>query len=1215
MKTVEFLSYLRSLDIKVSVDGDRLRCNAPEGTLTPELRAELTERKAELISFLRQVNLNPSTPVISLSSVSRNKVLPLSFAQQRLWFLEQLMPGNPFYNVPCSVRFIGQLDNAALEQTFNEILRRHEALRTTFVMVEGQPAQAIAPALSVPLRLVDLRQLPATEREVAAQQIATQEAQRPFNLNAGPLLRVTLLQLDTADHVLLMNLHHIIADGWSLGVLVREIQALYTAFSSGLPSPLEELPIQYADFAIWQLGWLQGEVLADQLTYWQQQLHDIPILNLPTDRPRPALPSFRGATQLLELPPTLSQALEALSQQEGVTLFMTLLAAFQTLLYRYTQQDDIAVGSPIANRNRKEIEPLIGFFVNSIVMRTNLSGNPTFRELLARVREVALLAYAHQDLPFEKLVEELQPERDLSRNPLFSVVFALQNAPMEKLELPGLTLNPWKFDAGTTRFDLEFHLWERSEEHCGLWGERSQGLSGFVAYSTDLFERATIARMVGHFQTLLEEIVANPNQRVATLPLLTTDERHQLLMGWNDTKAFYGNEVCIHQLFEATVELSPDAIAVVFVDAQLTYRELNQRANQLAHHLQQLGVAPEVLIGIFLERSLEMMVAVLGILKAGGAYVPLDPTYPRDRLSFMLADAQVPILLTQQSLVETIPASPVQVVCVDKDWEVIAGQSQNNPISSVTADNLAYVIYTSGSTGKPKGVLVHHRGLYNVALSQIRVFNLRRENRILQFGSLSFDASIFEIMMALPVGATLYLAPKEARLPGSDLIQLLRDKAITNVLLPPAVLAGVPSENLPALQMVISGGEACSSEIVERWAAGRQFFNAYGPTEVTIWATVAQLSDSSAKPPIGRPIANTQIYILDADLEPVPIGVAGELYIGGVGSARGYLNRPELTAQQFIPHPFSNEPGTRLYKTGDLARYRHDGNIEFLGRIDDQVKLRGFRIELGEIETVLNQHPAVRETVVIAHEDVSDNKRLIAYVALNLQDSGATEQMLERQLQDEQVEQWQTLYDETYRQSAANPDPTFNIVGWNSSYTGQPIPAEQMREWLDDRVERILALQPSRVLEIGCGTGLMLFRIAPHCTEYWGTDFSTVSLNYIQQQLASQEIPHVKLLNTRADDFADLGAATFDAVILNSVVQYFPSLDYLLRVIEGAVAAIAPGGFIFIGDVRSLPLLSAFHASVQLYKADPTLDRMQLQQRVQMEIFQETELVIDSTLR
>lgn len=915
-------------------------------------------------------------------------VFPASFAQQRLWFLDQLIPGTSLYNVPTVIRLVGALNFAALKQSFNEIVRRHEALRTTFEMVEGQIIQLIAPSLSVSLPLVDLQELPAAEREAQAQRLILSETQRPFKLSQGPLLRLTLLQLHEAEYLLLLNLHHIVFDDWSMGVLIRELGAIYTAFSSGLPSPLEELPIQYADFAIWQREWLQGEVLA-QLAYWQQQLNGIPVLNLPSDRPRSPLQSNRGATQLLEVPPSLTQALLALSQQEGVTLFMTLVAAFQTLLYRYTQQEDIAVGSPIANRNRSQLEGLIGFFINSLVLRVDLSGNPTFRELLNRVREVALLAYAHQDVPFEKLVEELQPERDLSRNPLFSVVFALQNAPMDKLELPGLTLSCLDFDTTTTRFDLELYLWECAENFRNLWGEcePSEGLRGVIVYSTDLFDHATITRMVEHFQTLLQGIIANPEERLAALPLLSAVERRTLLVEWNNTHRSYPYDQCIHQLFEIQVERSPSSIAVVFEDKQLTYRELNQRGNQLAHYLQKLGVGPEVMVGICMERSLELVVGLLGILKAGGAYVPLDPTYPPERLRFMLEDAQVSVLLIEQQWLEHI-GHEAKVVCLDKDWAVIAREEKENPVSQARADNLAYIVYTSGSTGKPKGVAVTHRAV-NRLVCNTNYIKLEPTDKVAQSSNISFDAATFEIWGALVHGAQLVGISRDVALSPQDFAAQIQQQEISVLFLTTALfnrIATFAPWAFKMLRYLLFGGEAVDpravQEVLKHGTRG-QLLHVYGPTESTTfasWYWVQDVPEAATSIAIGCPIANTQIYLLDSQLNPVPIGVRGELYIGGDGLARGYLNRPELTAQQFIPHPFSSEPGSRLYKTGDLARCQPDGNIEFLGRIDEQVKIRGFRIELGEIEAVLGQHPAVRETVVMVREDVASDKRMVAYI-------------------------------------------------------------------------------------------------------------------------------------------------------------------------------------------------------------------------------------------
>ena len=929
-------------------------------------------------------------------------IFPVSYAQQRLWFLEQLVPSNPFYNVSTTVRLTGPLNVAALQQTFNEIVRRHEALRTTFRLVDAQPVQAIAPRLSVALPVIELQKLPAAERSQRVQQLTIQEAQRPFKLAQGPLLRVQLLQLDAAEYVLLLTMHHIVSDGWSIGVLIHELEVLYAAFATGQPSPLAELPIQYADFAQWQRQWLQGKVFSTQLIYWQQQLNNLTVLQLPTDRPRPAVQSYQGATQYLELPLNLSQALESLSQQAGVTLFITLLAAFQTLLYRYTGQTDIAVGSPIANRNRSEIESLIGFFVNTLVLRTRLDGNPTFQELLGRVREVALGAYAHQDLPFERLVEALQPERDLSYTPLFQVMFALQSAPTPTLDLVGLNLNFSEVESRTAKFDLTLSM-ENTE----------QGLKGSLEYSTDLFDAATIAAMLAHLQTLLAGIVAQPEQRLSDLPLLSEAEHRQLLVEWNDTQAEYPKHLCIHQLFEAQVEQTPDAIAV-YDNEQLTYYELNKRSNQLAHYLQALGVRPEVLVGICVERSWQIIVAMLGILKAGAAYLPLDPAYPPERLAFMLEDAQVRVLITQQHTasisshfgggemggwgdgeVEGYQKQKL-IVCIDCGWETIAQQSEDNPVSGAIASNLAYVIYTSGSTGKPKGVLIEHGSLLNLIFWHQKQFEVTPSDRATQIAGAAFDACGWEIWPYLTAGASIYFCNEDRTSP-IRLRDWLLEREITLSFLPTPLAEAVLALDWPresALRILLTGGDK-----LQQSPSCLPFtvVNNYGPTENSVVTTSGVVNRGVGHrawgighgavqietPTIGRPIANTQVYLLDSQLQPVPIGARGELYIGGDGLARGYLNQPELTAERFIPHPYSSQPGTRLYNTGDLARYRPDGTIEFLGRIDEQVKIRGYRIELGEIEAVLTQHSAVQQTAVVVREDVPGDKRLVAYVVLH----------------------------------------------------------------------------------------------------------------------------------------------------------------------------------------------------------------------------------------
>jgi amino acid adenylation domain-containing protein len=1178
--------------------------------LSPDLQQERGDRPTSLEdSPQTRAQVRRKNPVPSAMAT-----YPLSFAQQRLWFLYQLAPANPFYNVPAAIRLSGNLHQAALARSFQAIVRRHAALRTHFTTVEGEPVQVIEPYLDFELAVVDWQTIAPSDRDRVTQQLATAEAQRPFNLTTDPLLRVTLLQFAPTESVLLLTLHHIVADGWSLGVLMRELATCYTALVDGRSPHLPTLPMQYTDFAMQQRHALQGDLLATQLAYWQQQLQDLPALQLPSDRPHPATQTYRGDTHPLQLPADLTQALQALSQQSGTSLFMTLLAAFQILIWRYTGQDDFAIGSPIANRHHSEWEELIGFFVNSVVLRADLSGNPTFQDVLQRVRAVALAAYDHQDLPFEKLVETLDPDRDLSRNPLFQVAFALQNAPMQPVELPELRLEPAPLAFGSTRFDLEVHVWEPAHGLRSLWQSQT-GLSGFIAYSTDLFDRDRITRFIGHFQMLLQGIVDHPDLPISALPLLTATEQQQIFTEWNQANLHPIKNHYFHHVFESEVEANPDAIAVVSETESLTYFALNQRANHLAQTLRQTGVQSNTLVGLCVDRSVEMLIGILGILKAGGAYVPLDPNYPSDRLHFMITDTQIPLLLTQSKLVEKLPRSPAKLLCLDQlDWasgeaNVAANPDPHEPVE----DRLAYVIYTSGSTGTPKGVLLTHRGLCNVVAAQQQTFHPSRNSRVLQFSSLSFDASIFEIALALGAGGTLYIPPLSAQLPGTELIQFLQDQAITHALLTPAVLAVLPAAQLPALQVLITGGEACSQAVVDRWAGDRQFFNAYGPTESTIWATVAELVPGDHPLTIGRPILNTQVYLLDTNHQPVPVGIPGELYIGGMGLAQGYLNRPELTADRFIEIELAGAPKIKLYKTGDRGQYRRDGAIDFLGRIDHQIKLRGFRVELGEIAATLQRHPAIRDAVVITSAETNDSPRLTAYFCL---DRHYCQQTLLPSLQIQQIQHWQTLYNQTYHTSEPTLDlpqhsPTFNLTGWQSSYTGEPIPVDEMREWVSDRVQQILSLQPQRVLEIGCGTGLLLFQIAPYCQEYVGTDFSAISLQSIQSQLNSLNLSQVKLLNRVATDFTDLDLASFDVVILNSIVQYFPSQDYLLQVLEKAIQVLAPGGTLFLGDVRSLPLLTAFHTWMKLHQATAGTSPTQLQQQVERSRFEDPELAID----
>ncbi len=925
--------------------------------LTKQILAQITSQDARSL-----VTISPFEKITAEH--------PLSFAQQRLWFINKLEPNSPAYNIAIAIRIKGQLNEVALAQSLKEIIRRHKVLRTSFKALNGEPVQVILEREAEDRG----RYFPLPNSESEIQSFLVQEGQQPFDLAEVGLFRTKLLRLDAEESILIITMHHIIFDGWSAGVLIREVAALYKAFLTGEPSPLAELTIQYVDYAYWQREWLKGEILESQLAYWKQQLGgNLPVLNLPTDYPRPTVSTLRGARQTLVLPEVLRGGIKELSQQEGVTLFMILLAAFKTLLFRYTHQDDILVGSPIANRNLAEIQGMIGFFVNTLVLRSNLSGNPCFKELLKRIRRVALDAYSHQDLPFEKLVEELQPDRSLSHTPLFQVMFALQNFPMPNLEVAGLNLQVQEVNTGTAKFDLTLFVEDRGRE-----------LLAIFEYNTDLFKGTTITRMLGHFQTLLEGIVANPNQRLSDLPLLTEVERNQLLIEWTQTRTDSSHNLCIHQLLEEQVERTPDAVAVIFGNQQLTYQELNQRANQLAHYLQKLGVKPEVFVGICVERSIEMLVGLLGILKAGGAYVPLDSTYPKERLAFMLEDARAPVLLTQQRLLEIIPFHSGKVVCLDTNWQEIGKEISENSVSNVCADNLAYVIYTSGSTGKPKGTLIHHRGLVNYLTWCTKAYSVEQGEGSPVHSSISFDMTITGLFSPLLVGRKVELLPEGKGI--ENLATVVRNKSNFSLIkITPAQLDLLSHQLLPQeaagkTRAFIIGGENLLAESIAFWqenAPDTMLINEYGPTETVVGCCIYQAKDKhSGSVPIGRAIANTQLYILDRYLHPVPVGIAGELYIGGAGVARGYLHRPELTAERFIPNPFL--AGERLYKTGDLARYRADGIIEYLGRIDNQVKIRGFRIELAEIEAVLTQHPKVREGAILAKCD-----RLIAYAVLH----------------------------------------------------------------------------------------------------------------------------------------------------------------------------------------------------------------------------------------
>ena len=908
---------------------------------------------------------------------------PLSFAQQRLWFLEQLEPGSPAYHIPAIFQLQGELNVSALTASLNEIVRRHEALRTHFAAVNGQPSQQIANDVTVSVPLEDLQHTPADQREIEMAKLTAAETRRPFDLSQDSLLRACLLKLAPDEHRLILTMHHIASDGWSRGVLLNELSVLYKDFLSGKRPSLDPLPIQYADFAVWQRKHLAGERLAKQLTYWKNQLAGAPPrLELPADFPRPAGQQYRGNHLPLQIDQTLYEELKRVSQQAGTTLFMTLLAAFNVLLYRYSRQEDIVVGSPIANRTRAEMEGLIGFFVNTLVLRTNLAGNPTFLELLTQVKNTTLDAYDHQDVPFEKLVEELQPERALSYNPIFQVMFVLHNATAASAQMPGLTVTSLDVDTGTSKFDLALSLVEEAD-----------GMMGYLEYNVDLFAEETMRRFWHHFQVLLISIAQDPSQQIGTLPLTDEAEQKQVVVDWNETTAVYP-QIPVHQHVERQAAQSPTAVAAEFPDQTVTYAELNRRANQLAHALQKEGVAPDVKVALSVERSLEMLVGLLGILKAGGAYVPLDPTYPQERLAYMLADSGAKVLLTQSSLLPAMPAHQAKVICLDSDWGTVAQESEVNPTSRVSLDDLIYIIYTSGSTGRPKGVALPQRAIANLLEWQLQNSACGVGDKTLQFTTLSFDVSCQEIFATLCSGGTLVMIDEEIRRDPERLAELVAEKQVNRIFLPFVALqqlaeafAAQPELDLQLRELITAGEQLQTTPplttLFERLPACR-LSNHYGPSEThvaTAYDLPADPNTWDALPPIGQPIANTQIYLVDPFMQPVPIGVPGELLIGGDNVARGYLNRPELTTEKFIQLPITdNGSPITVYRTGDLARYRADGNIDYLGRIDQQVKIRGFRIEPGEIEAVLSEHAAVRETAVLAKPDSQGNKRLVAYV-------------------------------------------------------------------------------------------------------------------------------------------------------------------------------------------------------------------------------------------
>jgi amino acid adenylation domain-containing protein len=985
MTTVELLSNLRHLEVKLWVEGERLRYSAPPKALSPDLLAQLAARKSEIINLLSQVSSDPAAapPIVP---ADRDQVLPLSYAQQRLWILDRLNTDGSAYHIPVVFRLQGTLDVEALRRSINEIVKRHEALRTIFTAVDGEPQQTILPELEIVIPMVDVRHLVAGEREAELERIAAENSHQSFDLARGPMLRAVIVKLDDEDHALCLTLHHIISDGWSSGVFVQEFASLYEAFAAGRTPALPPLKVQYADFAIWQREWLNGNVKERHLAYWRKQLgKNVPVLELPTVKPRPAVQTLRGATESLQLSRSLTDSINELSRQQNATLFMVLLGALQVLLSRYARQEEIVVGTPIANRNRAEIEPLIGVFVNTLVLRTDLSGDPSFSSLLRRVREASLGAYAHQDLPFEVLVDDLQPRRDVNRTPLFQVMLVLQNAPFESLRLPRLTISVLPLANRTVKFDLTLSA-----------RESENGLGLRLEYNTDIFDSAYIKRMLEQYEILLQGVVQNLELPVSRLPLLSENEKQELLTALQGASR-YPAATTLHELFEACALATPEAVAVVCEGRPLSYRELDQQANQIANRLRRLSVGPESLVSICLERSEALVVAILGVLKAGAAYVPLDPASPPERLAFLMEDTRSPVLITMQPLLDRLSGHSARVLLLDADRENLREESVERPDVETSPDNLAYVIYTSGSTGQPKGTLVTHYNVTRLFEATDSWFNFNERDVWTLFHSYAFDFSVWEIWGALLYGGRLVVVPYTVSRSPAAFYELLTNEQVTVLNQTPSAFRQLMQAEVELrvspdldLRLIIFGGEALELQSLKPWFDRHgdtrpQLVNMYGITETTVHVTYRPLTagDLTTAPGsvIGRPIPDLQVYILDKHMEPVPLGVPGEMFVGGAGVARGYLNRPDLSAQRYVPDPFSFTPGQRLYRTGDLARSLPGGDVEYLGRLDQQVKIRGHRIELGEIETTLNQHPEIRESVVVARDDAATKtSRLVAYV-------------------------------------------------------------------------------------------------------------------------------------------------------------------------------------------------------------------------------------------
>ena len=1178
-----------------------------EGRKLEELRSGLSPEKLKILEKLK--SKKGTDDIMSIKKRVNSEPSELSFQQQRLWFLDQLVPNNPAYNVVMAFHTTGNVNLDIVEESVNKIIERHEVLRTNFKTIDGQGLQVVNEEVQVKLFIEDLTSVDENNKEEVFKIKAKKESEYIFNLSDEPLLRMTTYIMNEEKYIFLLNVHHIIIDGWSMGLFFKELLKIYSDLTSGQEVKMKPLKLQYSDYSVWQREFFKGKELERQLSYWKGVLgNKVYGTDLPTDKLRPPVQDFQGGNFRFSLNKDLTSKIKNISKETDSTQYMVLMAALKVLLYKYTGNNDIVVGTPIANRNRVEVEDIMGFFVNTLVFKTKMEGNIDFMEALNRVKQVANGAYMHQDLPFELLVDSLHPTRDMSYNPLFQVCFVYQNTPKPENTLSLSLDKVEEIRNNTSKFDL----WIQASEENDV-------IDIDIEYNSNIFELTTMKRFMKSYELILKFISNDHKVLLDNIDIISDEDKEKILNQWNNTSVDYNiKEVNLYTLIEEQIKKNPDNIAVRFDGVSLSYAELNSKVNKLCNYLRNKGIKEKTFVGICMERSFEMISTIIAVIKLGAAYVPLDPTYPKDRLNYMIEDSNTPFILIQERFRALLLESKAKILAIEEINDTVQEESEAFERVIVEPDDIAYMIYTSGSTGRPKGVTNTHKGIVNRLLWMKEEFNITGEDKILQKTPFSFDVSLWELFLPLISGATLAFAMPEGHKDVMYLIKYICDEGITRIHFVPSMLTAFLEEEeeiskISSLKSVICSGEVLPVSVKDKFFKRMKFslYNLYGPTEAAVDVSYWKCENDNNRStvPIGKAIANTELYIVNENLNLVPIGVPGEICIGGVQVATGYHNKIELTNEKFIKNPFNNNENEFIYRTGDLGRFLSDGNLEYIGRLDSQVKIRGFRIELEEIENKIQEDLGIKKAIVTAFkEEDADDSKLIAYlVPTNEMDYIDVQE--DTPIETEQVDYWNEVFDSAYNEENTNEDD-FNIVSWKDSYSGRDFTSEEMKVWVDTTVQRILDLNPSKVLEIGCGTGLLLSRIAPKCEKYVACDFSQKALDYIESRLINKnsELSNVVLYKSSADEL-DL-SEDFDVVIINSVIQYFPNEKYLINVIQNSIQRLNPKGAIFIGDIRNLNLLKSFASEVTLNKCTENISKSEFDKKVEALIIQEEELVI-----